>query len=153
MNLELQSLSLLPLHVGGPGGVDTVNHRLIGIGWRNIWAGMAGIQYRPSDMLAVRAGYNYAQTPIREGITGAAALSSGSAVTSMGTPATFQKHFTAGVGMMMNPHMGFDVGFYVVPRETVSGPILSLYAGVIPDSQIDMSNKITSGLIALNFKF
>ena len=104
-------------------------------------------------MLAVRAGYNYAQTPIREGITGAAALSSGSAVTSMGTPATFQKHFTAGVGMMMNPHMGFDVGFYVVPRETVSGPILSLYAGVIPDSQIDMSNKITSGLIALNFKF
>ena len=33
--------------VGGPGGVDTVNHRLIGIGWRNIWAGMAGIQYRP----------------------------------------------------------------------------------------------------------
>ncbi len=139
--------------VGGPGGVDIVNHKLIGIGWRNIWAGMAGIQFSPSPMLSVRAGFNYAQTPIRQGITGAAALTSGSAVTSMGTPATFQKHYTAGVGMMMNPHMGFDIAYYRVPRETVSGPILSLYTGVVPDSQIDMSNKIDSLLIGLNFHF
>jgi len=139
--------------IGDVGGVDVVNHRLIGIGWRNIWAGMAGIQYQATPALAVRAGFNYAQTPIRQDVTGAAALTTGSAVTSMGTPATFQKHFTAGLGMMMNPHMGFDMGFYIVPRETVSGPILSLYQGVIPNSQIDMSNKITSMQIALNFKF
>jgi long-chain fatty acid transport protein len=129
--------------IGEAGGVDTVNHKLIGIGWRSIWAGMVGMQFQPSPILAVRAGYNHAQTPIREALT----------VTSMGTPATFQKHFTAGVGMMMNPNMGFDVGFYIVPRETVSGPVLSLYRGVIPDSQIDMSNKITSMQIALNFRF
>ena len=129
--------------IGEAGGVDTVNHKLIGIGWRNIWAGMFGVQYQATDMLAVRGGFNYAQTPIREEFT----------VTSMGTPATFQKHVTGGIGVKMNPHMGFDVGFYLVPRETVSGPILSLYRGVIPDSQIDMSNKITSLLIALNFTF
>jgi long-chain fatty acid transport protein len=129
--------------IGEEGGVDTVNHKLLGIGWRNIWAGMIGIQYQASEMLAARAGFNYAQTPIREELT----------VTSMGTPATFQKHFTAGVGVKMNPHVGFDVGFYVVPRETVSGPVLSLYQGEIPDSQVDMSNKITSMLIALNFGF
>ena len=129
--------------IGEAGGVDVVNHKLIGIGWRNIWAGMIGIQYQPNPMLAVRGGFNYAQTPIRSEIT----------VTSMGTPATFQKHFTAGTTMMMNPHMGFDLGFYYVPRETVSGPILSLYRGVIPDSQIDMSNKITSFQIGLYFRF
>ena len=129
--------------IGEAGGVDTVNHKLIGIGWRNIWAGMIGIQYQPSQILAVRGGFNYAQTPIRDALT----------VTSMGTPATFQKHFTAGMSMMMNPNMGFDLGFYIVPRETVSGPVLSLYRGVIPDSQIDMSNKITSLQIALNFRF
>lgn len=129
--------------IGEAGGVDVVNHKLIGIGWRNIWAVMFGFQYQPSQMLAVRGGFNYAQTPIRSELT----------VTSMGTPATFQKHFTAGMTMMMNPHMGFDLGFYYVPRETVSGPILSLYQGVIPDSQIDMSNKITSFQIGLNFRF
>ncbi|HSL23767.1 MAG TPA: outer membrane protein transport protein [Vicinamibacterales bacterium] len=129
--------------IGEAGGVDTVNHKLIGIGWRNIWAMMAGVQYQMSDMLALRAGFNWAQTPIREELT----------VTSMGTPATFQKHFTAGAGVKMNDHVGFDIGFYLVPRETVSGPILSLYQGVIPDSQIDMSNKITAMLVALNFGF
>ncbi len=129
--------------IGEAGGVDVVNHKLIGIGWRNIWAVMAGIQIRPSQILAVRGGFNYGQTPIRSELT----------VTSMGTPATFQKHFTAGVSMMMNPAMGFDFGFYYVPRETVSGPVLSLYQGVIANSQIDMSNKITSVQIALNFRF
>lgn len=129
--------------IGEAGGVDVVNHKLIGIGWRNIWAAMAGVQYQMSDTIALRGGFNWAQTPIREELT----------VTSMGTPATFQKHFTAGVGVKMNPHVGFDLGFYLVPRETVSGPILSLYQGVIPDSQIDMSNKITAMLVALNFGF
>lgn len=129
--------------IGEAGGVDVTNHKLIGIGWRNIWAAMFGVQYQPLPIFAVRGGFNYGQTPIRPELT----------VTSMGTPATFQKHFTGGVSMMMSPNMGFDVGFYIVPRETVSGPILSLYRGVIPDSQIDMSNKITSVQIALNFRF
>jgi long-chain fatty acid transport protein len=129
--------------IGEEGGVDVANHKLLGIGWRNIWAAMIGIQYQATEKLAVRGGFNYAQTPIREELT----------VTSMGTPATFQKHFTAGLGLKMNPHVGFDLGFYIVPRETVSGPVLSLYAGEIPDSQVDMSNKITAAQIALNFGF
>lgn len=141
--------------IGEDPGVDTINHRLIGIGWRNIWAGMAGVEYQVTGMIAVRGGYNHAQTPIRERFT----------VTSMGTPATFQKHVTGGVGVKLNEHVGFDAGFYIVPRETVSGPILSLYignctstadgpdCGVVPNSRIDMSNKITAGQIALNFKF
>jgi len=129
--------------IGEAGGVDVAHHKLIGIGWRNIWAVMFGVQVQPSPMLAVRGGFNYGQTPIRPELT----------VTSMGTPATFQKHFTAGMTMMMMPNMGFDIGFYYVPRETVSGPILSLYQGVIPDSQIDMSNKITALQIGMNFRF
>jgi long-chain fatty acid transport protein len=141
--------------IGEDPGVDTINHRLIGIGWRNIFAGMGGIEFQATDKIAVRAGYNQAQTPIREQFS----------VTSMGTPATFQKHFTGGVGVKLSDKMGVDVGFYIVPRETVSGPILSLYignctsvangpsCGVVPDSRIDMSNKITAGQIALNFKF
>jgi hypothetical protein len=93
--------------------------------------------------MAFRLGYNHGQSPIRSAIT----------VTSMGTPSTFQKHFTAGLGMALMPHIGMDLGFYYVPRETKSGPILSLYQGVIPNSQIHMSNRITSGQISLNYTF
>jgi long-chain fatty acid transport protein len=129
--------------VGEQGGVDTVNHKLIGIGWKNIWVGMVGVEYKPNERMSLRAGYNHGQSPIRPEFT----------VTSMGTPSTFQKHFCAGMGMALMPHIGMDIGFYVVPRETKSGPILSLYQGVIPFSQINMSNRITSGQISLNYTF
>ena len=129
--------------IGGDAGVDTINHKLIGIGWRNIWVGMLGADYKLNDKISLRAGYNHGQTPIRSDFT----------VTSMGTPSTFQKHFCLGAGLAVMPHVSADLGFYIVPKETVSGPILSLYRGVIPSSQIDMSNSITSGLISLNFSF
>ncbi len=129
--------------IGEQGGVDTTNHKLIGIGWQNIWVALLGAEYKPNDRMAVRLGYNHGQSPIRPEFT----------VTSMGTPSTFQKHFCAGLGMALMPHVGMDIGFYYVPRETKSGPILSLYQGVVPNSQINMSNKITSGQVSLNYTF
>jgi long-chain fatty acid transport protein len=129
--------------LGGPGGVDVEQHRLVGIGWRNIWTLKAGLQYQATDKLALRAGYNHSQTPIRAEI----------AETSMGTPATFQKHFTAGLGMTMFPNITADLGFYMVPREHVKGPLLSLQTGVVPNSEIDLSNSLKSVQIALNFRF
>lgn len=129
--------------LGGPGGVDTANRVLIGIGWRNIWTFKTGVQFQATDKIAIRGGYNYSQTPIRSEIT----------ETSMGTPATFQNHFTGGVGFTMFPFLTADAGFYIVPREHVKGPVLSLTTGVVPDSEIELSNSITSFLIALNFRF
>ncbi len=129
--------------LGGPGGVDTVNKRLVGVGWRNIWTFKVGAQHQVSEKMTLRAGYNHSQTPIRSDLV----------ETSMGTPATFQKHFTLGMGMQLAPHVSADAGFYFVPREHVKGPILSLQTGVVPNSELDMSNRITSFQMALNFKF
>ncbi len=129
--------------IGEKGGVDTVNHKLIGIGWKDIFVGMIGAEYKPNPKMALRVGYNHGQSPIRPDLT----------VTSMGTPSTFQKHFCAGLGMAVMPHIGMDIGFYYTPRETKTGPILSLYQGVVPNSAINMSNKITSGQISLNYTF
>jgi long-chain fatty acid transport protein len=129
--------------LGGPGGVDTVAKKLVGVGWRNIWSFKVGVQHQVSDKLRVRAGYNHSQTPIRPEIV----------ETSMGTPATFQKHFSAGIGMQLAPHVSADAGFYMVPREHVQGPILSLQTGTVPDSALDMSNRLTSFQMALNFRF
>jgi hypothetical protein len=49
--------------------------------------------------------------------------------------------------------VGADIGFYIVPREHVRGPLLSLRTGVVPDSEIDLSNSIKSFQVAFNFRF
>ncbi len=129
--------------LGGPGGVDVANHRLVGIGWRNIWSFKAGLRHQVNDTLVIRAGYNFSQTPIRADIV----------ETSMGTPATFQNHICGGVGIKMFPFLTADAGFYVVPRQHVKGPILSLQTGTVPGSELDMSNSITSFQVGFNFGF
>lgn len=128
---------------GAASGVDLVNHRLIGIGWQNIWVGMVGAQYKPNERLALRLGYNHGQSPIKDEF----------AINSMGTPSTFQKHFCLGMGMALMPHVSADLGFYVVPRETKTGPTYGLYVGVVPNTQINLSNKLVSGQASLNFTF
>lgn len=130
---------------GSPGGI--VDGVVYPFGWRNIWTFKTGIQYRASDKLTVRAGYNHSQTPIL----------AEKVLTGTGAPATFQKHFSAGVGLRMFPFLTADASFYIVPREHIIGPLLSTESTepgyVVPGSQMDTSNSIKSALIGLNFNF
>ena len=129
--------------LGGPGGVDLTSNRLVSIGWRNVWTVKTGVQYQATPKLAVRAGYNQSQTPIRSEL----------AEGSLWTPATFQKHLSGGLGMQVFPNISADLGFYFVPREHVKGPLLSPQTGAVPDGEIDLSNGIKSLQIAFNFRF
>ncbi len=129
--------------LGGDSGVDLVHHNLIGIGWQNIWVGMIGVNYKPNERLNLRAGYNHGQSPIEPSKT----------INSMGTPSTFQKHFCLGAGIPVMPHVSADLGFYVVPRETKVGPTYGLYVGIVPNTEVRLSNSIVSGQASLNFSF
>jgi long-chain fatty acid transport protein len=114
------------------------------IGWRSVWAVMVGGEVWLSDKTALRAGYSYLQTPI---VADRVAFS-------LGTPSTFQQHFSVGAGTMVTPHMGFDLGVYVVPRESITGPVLSIADGSpVPNTSVTLSNKLTSFQFDLNFKF
>lgn len=114
------------------------------IKWRSCWAVLFGGEFMMNDHTAVRAGFNYLQTPIH----------AERVAFSLGTPSTFQKHFTVGAGTMVSKHMGFDLGFYLVPREEISGPVLDpVTAAPLPNSNVTLSNKLTSFQFGLNFKF
>jgi long-chain fatty acid transport protein len=114
------------------------------IKWRSVWAVLIGAEYMVNPKTAVRAGFNYLQTPI---VADRVAFS-------LGTPSTFQKHFSFGAGTMVSNHLGFDLGFYIVPRESVSGPVLDpVSAAPLPNSNVTLSNKLTSFQFGLNFKF
>lgn len=138
---------------GGPGGVipaastiGTTGGSSPGgvvdpFGWRNIWTFKAGAQHQATDKLAVRAGYNYSQMPLKP----EAVLSA------TGAPATFQHHFTGGVGLRLFPFLEAEFSAYYVPRQHLVGPFLNLQNERV--GTLDESNKLTSASIGLNFRF
>lgn len=124
---------------GSPGGI--IDGIVYPFGWRNVWAFKAGVQHQATDKLIVRGGYSYSMMPLRNEVV----------LTATGAPATFQHHFCGGVGIKMFPFLEADAAFYYVPRSHAIGPFPDLSNNVI--GTLDESNKLTSGLIGLNFKF
>lgn len=124
---------------GSPGGI--VDGIVYPFGWRNIWTFKTGLQHQITEKAAVRAGYNFSQMPLRGEVV----------LTMTGAPATFQHHFTGGVGLKMFPFLEAEAGFYFVPRDHVRGPLPNLAGEVI--GALDTSNKLTSAQIGLNFRF
>ena len=124
---------------GGPGGIN--NGVVDPFGWRSVWTVKAGIQHQASDKLTLRAGYNYSQMPLRSEVV----------LSATGAPATFQHHFCGGVGIKMFPFLEMVASFYFVPRQHVVGPFPDLTGKVV--GTLDESNKLTGGLIGMNFRF
>ena len=138
---------------GGPGGVipatSTVGTTggpspggvVDPFGWRNVWTVKTGVQHQATEKLVVRAGYNYSQMPLKP----EAVLSA------TGAPATFQHHITGGFGVRIFPFLEAEFSAYFVPRQHLVGPFLSLQNERI--GTLDESNKLTSALIGLNYRF
>jgi long-chain fatty acid transport protein len=124
---------------GSPGGI--VKQIIQPFGWRNVWTVKAGVQHQVSDKLTVRGGYNYSQMPIRPEVV----------ISATGAPLTFQHHITGGFGMKIFPFLTAEASAYYVPRQHVVGPFPDLNNN--PIGTIDESNKLTSALIGLNFRF
>ncbi len=96
--------------------------------WTDQWVLAVGLQLKPNAELALRAGYNLANSPVRQhnGFDGTAIVSvegrpvpayyyeTGRAV---GNAAVARQHFTAGVAYELNPTINLSVGaVYVLPE-------------------------------------
>jgi long-chain fatty acid transport protein len=134
---------------GGPGGFKP-DGSLNDIGWRNIWVGAIGIEYKATPMVTLRGGFNYSQTPIRNEV----------AFTSLGTPPTFKDHYCLGLGFNLTNHLEANLSGYYAPRHSVTGPLLSpfLIAAIanqdrVPGGTFTISEKIISVLTSLTFRF
>jgi long-chain fatty acid transport protein len=124
---------------GGPGGIN--DGILDPFGWRDVWTFKAGVQHQATDKLAVRAGYNYSQMPLRSEVV----------LSATGAPATFQDHYCAGIGLKMFPFLEAEASFYYVPRDHVVGQFTDLKNE--PVGTLDESNSLKGALIGLNFRF
>ena len=110
------------------------------LGWRNVWTFKTGIQREMSEKLVVRAGYHFSQTP----------LTSTAVLSAIGMPETAQHHLSAGFGLKLFPFLEATTGVSFVPRQHVSGSYADAKNAV---GTIDLSNRATSALVGLNFKF
>lgn len=85
----------------------------LGFGWEDMTVYKLGVSYDVNDDLTVRAGYNYARSPInREQL-----------VLSSLAPATTQQHYSVGFTYQMKGELDWEIsGVYMhVPRKELSG--------------------------------
>ena len=129
---------------GSPGGI--VNGIVQPFGWRNPFSFKLGTRYQAHEKVDLRVGYAFTQMPLK----------TANVLTATGAPATFQNHFTTGMGIQVFPNLTMQASFYIVPREHITGPFLIDQLGPNPfptKGTIDTSNRITSGTAGLSFRF
>lgn len=85
-----------------------------GFGWRDVEVIKIGAQWRMSEQLTLRAGYNHGSNPV----------SAKDVTFNILAPGVVQDHFTAGATWNLSKASEVTAAFMVAPRKTVSGPSL-----------------------------
>ncbi|UCE78592.1 MAG: outer membrane protein transport protein [Nitrospiraceae bacterium] len=99
--------------------------------WDDQWVFAIGVQYKPTDKLALRAGYNYAENPVEEhnGFVGSNMTSvQGKMLPEyyyetfriIGFPAIVEHHLTLGIGYEFSNRFSLHAGYVHAFEETIS---------------------------------
>ncbi len=107
--------------------------------WKDQWVLGLGVQYKPTKQLALRAGYNYANNPVREhnNFVGFDPSAPGGAPTTnvqgipfptyyyetfriIGFPAVAKQHVTVGIGYEISNKFAINAGYTHAFKETIS---------------------------------
>lgn len=97
-------------------------------GWDDQIVYKAGVEFRTSDKLALRAGFNYAESPIKGGNrTGNGAQDA--AFANYPFPAISETHFTIGLGYKMDKNMEVNAYYLYSPEATQTATTTSMTSG------------------------
>jgi long-chain fatty acid transport protein len=108
-------------------------------GWEDQTVFKVGAEYRPTDKLALRAGINYGQSPIKGGNrTGNGG--GDAAFANYPFPAISESHFTLGLGYNLDKNMAFNAYYLYSPKATETATTSSTGMGGPPaGTSISMS--------------
>lgn len=98
-------------------GVDMFEY----FGWDDQIVYKVGIEFRPSDKLALRAGFNYGESPIKAGnktgpVTAMGGASADAVAFNYAFPAVSETHLTLGVGYKMDKNMTVNAYYMHSPE-------------------------------------
>jgi long-chain fatty acid transport protein len=92
-------------------GVDVFDF----FGWEDQVVYKAGAEFRPSEKLALRIGFNYGQSPIKGG-NSAVNGSMDAAFANYPFPAISETHFTLGIGYKLDKNVTFNAYYLYAPE-------------------------------------
>lgn len=83
------------------------------LGWRSVFAGAVGVQYRATDRLTARFGYNFNQNPIQ----------SGAVATNLISPLIQDMNFSTGATYMFTNQVALNAAYVYLVNNSVTGPL------------------------------
>ena len=86
-------------------------------GWDDQIVYKLGAEFRPSDKLALRAGINYAKSPIQDGISPSGLPT---VFANYAFPAITETHITLGLGYKMDKNVALNAYYLYAPKTTVT---------------------------------
>jgi len=122
------------------GQIVNPDFSVAGFGWENIYSIHGGFEYKPTESLYLRGGYNYAQNPIP----------SEYAMFNVPAPGMVQHHITAGVGYNVSRRFQVSVGYYRALENTDGGPLLDLASGTPVGT---VTNSLKEDSFSMQFSF
>lgn len=111
-----------------------------GFGWDDIPVIALGLQFKSSERVTLRGGYNYAGNPI----------SDQQSMFNVPAPAIVQHHATAGVGVAIAEGVELNLGFYRAFQNSISGAMYRPMA--VPGSSVTNTMSETSMLLGFSLK-
>jgi long-chain fatty acid transport protein len=109
-----------------------------GFAWKNISVVALGGEYRVSDRVALRAGYNYSENPVPDEW----------AMINVPAPAIVQNHVTGGIGYMVSSRLQVSAAYYRALANDGSGPLLG------PTGPVGtVTNSLSEDALLVQFSF
>jgi long-chain fatty acid transport protein len=121
--------------------------------WKDQWVGALGVQYKPMPELALRAGVNYGNNPVKSDSFTAAGTHNVQGVTMSdfgyeafrvtGLPAVVETHATVGLGYQIAKKVSLDLGYTHAFKKSLSetgttplpgNPAATIYSSLAEDS-------------------
>lgn len=111
------------------------------LGWDDILAFGAGVQFQAAPRLTLRAGYNHTQNAIPDD----------AAFFNVASPAIFGNHATVGLGLGVTETLTLNLGYYRAFATSISGPFISPVIGPVPGTRVTTETSINSILATFSF--
>jgi long-chain fatty acid transport protein len=117
----------------------TADGSVMGFGWENIAVVAAGLQFKASERVTLRGGYNYSGNPIPDE----------QSMFNVPAPAIVQHHITGGVGFMMREGVELNLAAYAALENSITGAMYRPAA--VPGTSV--TNALSESSVLLGFTF
>ncbi len=119
------------------------NSAVGGFGWNGVWLFAAGVQYRATEKLTLRAGYAYNTNPIPDELT----------FFNVHAPAIIQHHASVGLSYRFNDRLLLNFTFSHGFRNSIAGPMYMTNNTPVPGSRVKSEMSTDSLVVGFAWTF